>query len=103
MPYRLLALVTVLIVGDYLLWNWSMAGSHDTVALLSGLTLPLLMIIFVRLLIWSLGHLIASSARVSRMHINQKRTPNPAGPSAQTGISPEDSIEARSHSDKLAA
>lgn len=104
MHYRLLALVTVFVAGDYLLWNWSLAGSHDTMALLSGLTLPLLMIIFLRLLIWSLAHLIASSARLSRVHILNRRRPQGfAQQSAETSTSPADSIPARSHSDKLAA
>lgn len=100
MAYRLLALVTALVAGDYLLWNWSQAGSHDTTALLSGLTLPLLMIIFIRLLIGSLAHLIASSARLSRMHmLNRRRSANPPEPSTL----PAASIEPPSQSGKLAA
>jgi hypothetical protein len=35
-----LALVLGLTAGDYLLWNWSLSGSHDVLALVSGLTLP---------------------------------------------------------------
>ena len=27
-------------LGDYLLWNWSLNGNHDVLALVSGLTLP---------------------------------------------------------------
>jgi hypothetical protein len=37
---RPLVFVLGLTVGDYLLWNWSLSGSHDVIALASGLTLP---------------------------------------------------------------
>jgi len=33
-------LVCGLTAGDYLLWNWSLSGNHDLLALVSGLTLP---------------------------------------------------------------
>lgn len=105
MPYRPLALVTVLVAGDYLLWNWSQAGSHDTTALLSGLTLPLLVIVFVRLLLWSLAHLIASSARQSRMRmrmLNRRRSRRSANPSEPNAVSTA-SIDAPPQSHKLAA
>jgi len=32
--------VTMIIVGDYLLWNWSLGGNHEVLALVAGLTLP---------------------------------------------------------------
>jgi hypothetical protein len=63
----------VLAAGDYLLWNWSLAGSHDTMALLSGLTLPLLAIALVRMLLWSLASLIARSARLPRTHDSDRQ------------------------------
>jgi hypothetical protein len=34
-----LAFLLVLTVVDYLLWNWSIAGGHDVVSLVAGLTL----------------------------------------------------------------
>lgn len=40
MSRRPLVFVLGLTVGDYLLWNWSLNGSHDAIALVSGLTLP---------------------------------------------------------------
>ena len=40
MSRRPLVLVIGLTVGDYLLWNWSLSGNHDVIALVSGLTLP---------------------------------------------------------------
>jgi hypothetical protein len=36
---RALAFLLVLTVADYLLWNWSIAGGHDIVSLVAGLTL----------------------------------------------------------------
>jgi hypothetical protein len=52
-----------LTVGDYLLWNWSLNGNHDVLALVSGLTLPPLAVACVWLLAMSVARLIASSAR----------------------------------------
>ena len=40
MARRPLVFVLVLTVGDYLVWNWSLNGNHDVLALASGLTLP---------------------------------------------------------------
>jgi hypothetical protein len=34
-----LAFLLVLTVADYMLWNWSIAGGHDVVSLVAGLTL----------------------------------------------------------------
>jgi hypothetical protein len=34
-----LAFLLVLTVADYLLWNWSIAGGHDILSLVAGLTL----------------------------------------------------------------
>jgi hypothetical protein len=36
---RALAFLLVVTVADYLLWNWSIAGGHDVVSLVAGLTL----------------------------------------------------------------
>jgi hypothetical protein len=38
--HRPLAIVSALTIGDYVLWNWSLNGSHDVLALVSGLSLP---------------------------------------------------------------
>ncbi|HXD53119.1 MAG TPA: hypothetical protein VN618_00045 [Solirubrobacteraceae bacterium] len=40
MSRRPLVFVLGLTIGDYLLWNWSLNGNHDVLALASGLTLP---------------------------------------------------------------
>ncbi len=66
MPHRLLALVSGITFGDSLLWNWSLDGSHDVLALVSGLTLPPLAIACLWLLVLSLGRLIARSTHSSR-------------------------------------
>lgn len=39
MRFRALAFLLVLTVADYLLWNWSIAGGHDILSLVAGLTL----------------------------------------------------------------
>ncbi|HTA14460.1 MAG TPA: hypothetical protein VK781_06340 [Solirubrobacteraceae bacterium] len=36
---RALVFLVVLTTGDYLLWNWSIADSHDIVSLVAGLAL----------------------------------------------------------------
>ena len=39
MRLRALVFLLVLTVADYLLWNWSIAGGHDILSLVAGLTL----------------------------------------------------------------
>lgn len=63
MSYRPLVFVTGLTVGDYLLWNWSLNGNHDVLALVSGLTLPPLAVACLWLLAMSVARLIAAIAR----------------------------------------
>lgn len=63
MSYRPLVFVTGLTVGDYLLWNWSLNGNHDVLALVSGLTLPPLAVACLWLLAMSVARLIAATAR----------------------------------------
>jgi hypothetical protein len=67
MSHRRLALVSGLTLGDYLLWNWSLNGNHDVLALLSGLTLPLLALACIWLLAVSLARIVSSSARRSKL------------------------------------
>ena len=40
MPVRPLVVICGLALGDYALWNWSLNANHDVLALVSGLTLP---------------------------------------------------------------
>lgn len=39
MRHRAPAVLLAVTAGDYLLWKWSLAGSHDVLALASGMTL----------------------------------------------------------------
>jgi hypothetical protein len=61
--HRPLVFVSGLTVGDYLLWNWSLNGGHDVVALVAGLTLPPLAVACLWLLALSLARLLARHAR----------------------------------------
>ncbi len=63
MQHRPLALVSVLAVGDYLLWNWSLQGNHDVLALISGLTLVLLAIALIWLMALNATRLLSGAAR----------------------------------------
>ena len=62
MSHRPLVFVTGLTVADYLLWNWSLGGNHEVIALVSGLTLPPLALATLWLLALALGRLVARSA-----------------------------------------
>jgi hypothetical protein len=64
--HRPLAIVSVLAAGDYLLWNWSLNGNHDVLALVSGLTLPPLAIACIWLLALSIMRLLAHTVNRSR-------------------------------------
>ena len=68
MFHRPLAIVSGLTIGDYLLWNWSLNGHHDVLALISGLTLPPLAIALLWLLALTLARVLASTTRRSRSH-----------------------------------
>lgn len=63
MSHRPLAIVTGLTVGDYFLWNWSLGGSHDVIALVSGLTLPPLAAASVWLIALTVTRLLGRAAR----------------------------------------
>jgi len=61
MVYRRLIFVALLSGCDYLLWNWSLAGNHGLEAIVSGLTLPVLLTALTWLMIRTLATLIGSS------------------------------------------
>ncbi len=63
MSHRPLAIVSGLTIGDYLLWNWSLNGSHDVLALVSGLTLPPLAAAFVWLIALTAVRLLGRATR----------------------------------------
>jgi hypothetical protein len=60
---RPLVFVTGLTVGDYVLWSWSLSGNHAVLALVSGLSLPPLAVVFLWLLAMSAARLLARVAR----------------------------------------
>jgi type II secretory pathway pseudopilin PulG len=62
-PQRSLAVVGVLALGDYLLWNWSIGANHDVVALVSGMTLIPLLIALAWLLLVAAARLIGHVAQ----------------------------------------
>jgi hypothetical protein len=62
-PLRPLALVSLLAVGDYLLWNWSLGDNHDILALVAGLTLPPLLVSLAWLLVMSVAHTLGRALR----------------------------------------
>lgn len=64
-PFRSLAVVVLLALGDYLLWNWSLGANHDIVALVSGMTLIPLLIALAWLLVVAVVRLIAHTTRRS--------------------------------------
>ncbi len=72
MSRRPLALVSVLALGDYLLWNWSLGANHEVLALVSGLTLPPLAIVFAWLGVLAIVRLIARSTVHSRAQAAQR-------------------------------
>jgi hypothetical protein len=62
--HRPLVLVSGLTLSDYLLWNWSLNGNHDVLALVSGLTLPPLGVACLWLLALSAMRVIAHYGRL---------------------------------------
>jgi hypothetical protein len=123
--HRPLVLVTGLTVGDYLLWNWSLNGNHDVLALISGLTLPPIAVACLWLMALTVARLAgrtrahaggrggargrASRYTDERMDSAQARMSDPAGtplPAADAAALEDTPITARSarrRSRKLAA
>jgi hypothetical protein len=75
--YRLLAFVSGLTLGDYMLWNWSLSNNRDVLALISGLTLPPIAAAFVWLLALSVARAVSRSSH---------RTSILAGPQRAGGV-----------------
>ncbi len=71
--------VLALTVGDYLLWNWSLSANHEALALVSGLTLPPLVLVSLWIVAMSAVRLVAAfaagrrSARAARVQAAASR------------------------------
>jgi hypothetical protein len=59
MSFRRLALVCGITLADYLLWNWSTGGNHGVLALVSGVTLPFLVLASAILLVLTVLRVIS--------------------------------------------
>jgi hypothetical protein len=74
---RSLTVLLGLTLGDYLLWNWSLHGSlngeRDVLALVSGLTLPPLILACMWMLTMSVARLIARSTSRPRPAMSSGR------------------------------
>jgi hypothetical protein len=80
-----LAIVSGLTIGDYLLWNWSLNGRHDVLALVSGLTLPPLAAAFIWLIALTGARLLARTRRPgARSARKPTRTARPVARPAAT-------------------
>jgi hypothetical protein len=101
---RPLALVLALTIGDYLLWSWSLNHGHDVLALISGLTLPPLIIACLWLLTLGVGRVIGRARRPSPVQYASGRTRAEALREADAGKAAGDSSPSSSSSSrKLAA
>jgi hypothetical protein len=61
--HRPLVFIAGLTLGDYLLWNWSLSGNHDVLAMAAGLTLPPLALATLALLALTLLRAVIRRAR----------------------------------------
>lgn len=107
MSLRPLVFVSGLTFGDYMLWNWSLNGNHDVIALVSGLTLPPLALAFAWLLALNIARLIARTTRpaargANRSSRGRSQTAAHAGPEDQREPAVEGAAS-RASSGKLAA
>jgi hypothetical protein len=82
MSLRRLALVCGLTLADYLLWNSSLSGNHEVVALVSGLTLPFLLLASTVLVALTLARVISGSVRSGSVRRSRQQA---GGPATETG------------------
>jgi hypothetical protein len=85
-----LVTVSALTLGDLVLWHWSLAGNHDVLALVSGLSLPLLLVASAWLLVVTLVRLLARGAiwpvaRMSRLRAGRLARANKGAPPVTAG------------------
>ncbi len=89
--------VLALTVGDYLLWNWSLSANHDALALVSGLTLPPLVLVSLWIVAAGAMRLVAALA-AGRRSARARRTAS-ADRSRRARASTEQSAAARARED----
>jgi len=75
--HRPLVFIAGLTLGDYLLWNWSLSGNHDVLAVAAGLTLPPLALATLALLAVTLLRAFARSARKVALQGSRRRAAVP--------------------------
>ena len=63
---RPLAVVSLLALADYLLWDWSLGGSHGVIGLVAGLTLVPLLIAVAWLLVVGATRVLVGLTRHTR-------------------------------------
>jgi hypothetical protein len=105
---RPLVFVLALTVGDYLLWDWSLSGSHDVIALASGLTLPPLVLASLWVLAIGAARLLALTARRPARRTragsaSRRSAPARTASPAQSSIAMEDPAAPGSSSGRIAA
>jgi hypothetical protein len=76
-----LVFVSGLTVGDYLLWNWSLAGNHVALALVAGFTLVPLAVVCALSLALAVIRLLAHSSRRPARRRRYGHTSRPGTPS----------------------
>jgi len=109
--HRPLVFVAGLTLGDYLLWNWSLSGHHDVLAVAAGLTLPPLALATLALLALSALRVLARRARSIALPRPRRRAAAPAvyapqrlhASRAAARVAEEAPSQASSRSRKLAA
>jgi hypothetical protein len=74
--HRSLAIVCGLTLGDYLLWNWSLGGGHDLLAVISGVSLLPLLLASAWLLAVSIARVLTRSTR-RQMALARRTRPRP--------------------------
>jgi hypothetical protein len=71
---RPVVFVSGLTFADYLLWTWSLNHNHDVLALISGLTLPPLVVACLWLIVLSVARVLAHFARMPRVRVAHERS-----------------------------
>ncbi|HXP99499.1 MAG TPA: hypothetical protein VN845_05475 [Solirubrobacteraceae bacterium] len=102
---RALLFLLALTAGDYLLWQWSIAGGHDVVSLLAGCTLVPLGAVSAYRLVLAGASLLSWTARRTKARSRATAPAKQASPDVQATPQARrrTGTEADSSSGKLAA